>query len=75
MDIKQAKEEYHHMTTISIDNKPFVPLIKIKRTDALNANGIRVLLSKRRSNRIHYFMQKYSDKITVLNHNEESAND
>lgn len=55
------------MTTISIDNKPFVPLIKVKRSDALLAGNIRVMLSKRRSNRIHYFLQTYSNKITMVN--------
>lgn len=54
------------MTTISIDNKPFVPLIKIKRRDALFAGNIRVMLSKRRSKRIHYFLQTYSNKITLV---------
>ncbi len=55
------------MTTISIDNKPFVPLIKVKRSDALLAGHIRVMLSKRRSNRIHYFLQTYAKKITLVN--------
>lgn len=54
------------MTTISIDNKPFVPLIKVKRSDAMLAGSIRVMLSKRRSNRIHFFLQTYSNKITML---------
>jgi hypothetical protein len=68
VDIEQAriKAICHHMTTISIDNKPFVPLIKIKRSDALLADNIRVMLSTRRSNRIHYFLQMYSNKITLL---------
>ena len=69
MDIEQAriKALCQHMTTISIDNKPFVPLVKIKRSDALLAGQIRVMLSKRRSNRIHYFLQTYSNKITLVN--------
>ncbi|KGJ93722.1 hypothetical protein [Colwellia psychrerythraea] len=69
MDIEQAriKALCHHMTTISIDNKPFVPLIKVKRSEALLAGHIRVMLSKRRSNRIHYFLQTYSNKITLIN--------
>ncbi len=69
MDIEQAriKAICNHMTTISIDNKPFVPLIKVKRSEALLAVNIRVMLSKRRSNRIHYFLQMYSNKITLVN--------
>ena len=55
------------MTTISIDNKPFIPLIKIKRSDAKLARNIRVILSKRHSTRIHYFLKIYSNKITVVN--------
>ena len=71
MDIEQAriKAICHHMTTISIDNKPFIPLIKVKRSEALLAGNIRVMLSKRRSNRIHYFLRMYSNKITVLDLN------
>jgi len=69
VDIEQAriKAICHHMTTISIDNKPFVPLIKVKRSEALLAGNIRVMLSKRRSNRIHYFLQMYGNKITLVN--------
>jgi len=69
LDIEEAriKAICHHMTTISIDNKPFVPLVKVKRSEALLAGKIRVMLSKRRSNRIHYFLQTYSNKITLLN--------
>ncbi len=69
VDIEQAriKATCHHMTTISIDHKPFVPLIKVKRSEALLAGNIRVMLSKRRSNRIHYFLQMYANKITLLN--------
>jgi hypothetical protein len=69
LDIEEARKKAlcQHMTTISIDNKPFVPLVKVKRSDALLAGQIRVMLSKRRSNRIHYFLQTYSNKITVVN--------
>jgi hypothetical protein len=69
LDIEEARKKAlcQHMTTISIDNKPFVPLVKVKRSDALLAEQIRVMLSKRRSNRIHYFLQTYSNKITVVN--------
>lgn len=68
MDIEQARVKAisNHMTSISIDDKPFIPLIKVKRKEALLANNIRVMLSKRRSNRIHYFLNCYSEKITVL---------
>lgn len=68
MNIEQAriKALCNHMTSISIDNRPFVPLIKVKRTDALLANDIRVMLSKRRSSRIHFFLNQYANKITVL---------
>ncbi|MFQ3265817.1 MAG: hypothetical protein ACI9U5_001696 [Colwellia sp.] len=57
------------MATISIDNKHFVPLIRLKRSDVLLAENIRVMLSKRRSNRIYYFLQSYSNKITIVNTN------
>jgi len=69
LDIEEARKKAlcQHMTTISIDNKPFVPLVKVKRSDALLAGQIRVMLSKRRSNRIHYFLQTYSNKITLVN--------
>lgn len=57
------------MATISIDNKHFVPLIRLKRSDVLLAENIRVMLSKRPSNRIYYFLQSYSNKITIVNTN------
>jgi hypothetical protein len=71
MDIEQAKVKAMscHMTSISLDEQPFVPLIKIKRSDVKTANSIRVVLSKRRSSRIHYFLQRYESKI-VLVHSE-----
>lgn len=67
MNIKQEKAPRNQMNTISINNKPFIPLIKVKRTDALRANSIRVILAKRRSNRIQYFLQSYAEKITIVN--------
>lgn len=68
MNFEQARVKAicNHMTSISIDNQPFIPLIQVKRTDALLASEIRVVLSKRRSSRIHYFLNNYSEKITVL---------
>ena len=68
MNIDQArmKAVCNHMTLISIDNKPFIPLIEVKRRDAISAGDIRVMLSKRRSRRIHFFLDTYADKITIL---------
>lgn len=68
MNIEEARTKAikHHMTSISIDDSPFMPLIKVKRTDALLANNIRVMLSKRRSSRIHFFLAQYAEKITVI---------
>jgi len=68
MNVEQAKIKAisSNMTSISIDNSPFVSLIEIKRTDAKLALGIRVVLSKRRAKRIHYFMSTYAKKITVI---------
>jgi hypothetical protein len=68
MDIEQAmsKAINSHMTSISIDNHAFVPLIKIKRTEVKNAKEIRVVLAKRRSHRIHFFLERYGDKIIVI---------
>ena len=68
VDIEQAKIKAlsSSVTSISLDNSPFVPLIKIKRTDAKMASRIRVVLSTRRSKRIHYFMLMYANKITLI---------
>ena len=68
MNIEQAKIKAigSNMTSISLDNSPFVPLIDIKRTEAKMASNIRVVLSKRRAKRIHYFMSMYANKITVV---------
>ena len=69
MDIEQAmsKAINSYMTSISIDDNAFVPLIKIKRTEAKKAKEIRVILAKRRSHRIHFFLQRYEDKIVIIN--------
>jgi hypothetical protein len=68
MDIEQAmsKAINSHMTSISIDDCAFVPLIKINRTQVKNATQIRVILAARRSHRIHFFLQRYEDKITLI---------
>lgn len=68
VNIEQAKIKAicNNMTSISLDNSPFVPLIDIKRTEAKMATTIRVVLSKRRAKRIHYFMSMYAKKITLV---------
>ena len=68
MNIEQARRKAicNLMTTVSIDQKPFIPLIKVKRTDAISADEIRVMLSRRRSSRIHFFLSQYAKKIKVV---------
>ena len=68
MDIDHAKHKAQtcHMSSISLDNQPFVPLTCIKRTDAKLAKNIRVVLSNRRSTRINYFLARYERKIVVV---------
>jgi hypothetical protein len=74
VNIDQAivKAINNNMTTISLDDKPFVSLVGIKRTDAQMATKIRIVLSKRRAKRIHFFMSKYAKKITIIDTEQQS---
>ena len=68
MNIEQARQKAtsRHVTSISLDNKGFELLIHAKRSEVLLADNNRVMLSKRRGNRVHYFLNRYADKITIL---------
>ncbi len=61
-----TKAQSSYMTSISVDEQPFKPLTKLKRSDAFLAKNIRVVLSKRPAYRIHSFLEIYADKITLI---------